>query len=74
MYSRKFIKSKSRKELFSMIWDLEIQLGKICLELHAEATIHNVTRQAIESAEKALLYKEKEIAHKDRLLKALIHS
>lgn len=74
MYSRKFLKSKSRKELFSMISDLEIKLGKIWLELLAEETVHKVTKQAIESAENALVYKEKEIEHKDRLLKALIQS
>lgn len=74
MYSRKFLKKHSRKKLYKLIWDLEIQLGKQWLELLAEETVHNINKQALESAENALLYKEEEIEHKDRLLKSLINS
>lgn len=74
MYSNKFLKKQSRKKLYSLVKDLEMQYFKKASELYIEKHTHEINKTALSSAESALDYKEKQIEHKDRLLNSLINS
>jgi len=74
MYSKTILKKTSRKKLYKIIWELKIELGKKALELSVEEYINSINKKSLEYAESDLVYKEKEIAHKDRLLSALTKS
>lgn len=70
----KNLKKRSKKELIKLsMADLDLNTNLMnCIEATRRELEINTT--ALEAAEYALLYKESEIAHKDRLLQSLIKS
>lgn len=71
----------SKKKLIKMIYDLENNIDNLKLEVKfwcEQDYLNNkktdILETSINSAESALRYKEKEIDHKDSLLKSLINS
>ena len=72
--SKKDLKKKSKKELIALCMSHLDFNAKLSLEIDIIRNEHMINLQALESAESALGYKEKEIEHKDRLLKALTNS
>jgi hypothetical protein len=71
---KKNLKKLSKKQLIAKaLTDLDMN-ANLMNSLETEEAIHAINRKALESAEHALRYKEKEIAHKDRLLLALTQS
>lgn len=71
---QKYLKKLSKKQLIEQVMIARELWSNISSDLHAERVVHNINEQALKSAEYALVYKDKEIEHKDRLLSALIKS
>lgn len=72
------LSKKQLKKLYTVQWNANNELAweNARLEILYKVAKNQIDtlEQAIQSAESALVYKEWEIEHKDRLLKSLINS
>jgi hypothetical protein len=71
---KKNLKKLSKKQLIKKVMTEYFLNKNLAHSLQTEEALHDYTRKALDSAERAIVFKDIQIAHKDRLLLALTQS